>query len=425
MPEELAAANVIDAIKTRHLDIIERYGGKHGGKAIAAITAAQVATPIVKAAVTWMRKSAGIYTIAVANTDDIYPDLHEWVLKRLPAQQCRAMVASTDGNHRYGNDECMPTSESDEENERSFIRLRYDDSSEQKITINGYEVMVNVSRDDASAEGNKSSEWRRPLEWIKFSAKTLQGRDAILTMIEDVQKAKYQKSGPPPLFIPSRWGGSWNKRNDLPPRTLESVILKEGQIDRLVRDLEIFLASEKEYDVVSQPWHRGYLFWGSPGTGKTSIARALANHFSIPMYYLPLGDLDKDADLMSLVSEIKPKSILLLEDVDVFHAMTKRNDDNGMTIAGMLNALDGVWTPHGLITIMTTNNREAIDDALIRAGRVDVDEEFTSLDAEQAARLCKWICSESWTYPYTKFVGKSPADLIKALRRSQQEEVIT
>jgi hypothetical protein len=415
----------LPTIKAKHLDIIEKYGGKHAGKALAAIAAAQVAAPMIKSGIAWTRRHED-YTITIAGTDDIYPHLHEWLLARIPEHDRKALIAST-GENRH-RDMCY---EGDNDKDSTPpVKLRYDGSRTQVVVIDGCKVMVSVTREEFSGGREKiPEEYRRILEKITFSATNTKGRDAVVRMIEGLQKAKYKKSGPPPLLIPSRWGGSWNKRSDLPPRTLDSVVLKENQIQHLVKDLEVFLASEDIYGRTSQPWHRGYLFHGEPGTGKTSVARALANHFGIPIYYLPLGDLDKDADLMSLVTAIEPKSMLLLEDVDVFHAMTERNDEDGTTIAAMLNALDGVWTPHGLITVMTTNNRDALDDALIRAGRVDVDEEFTALDEDQAAALASYIagCYRGEDYlAYSRtFAGKSPAELIKALRQEQQKEEIS
>lgn len=50
---------------------------------------------------------------------------------------------------------------------------------------------------------------------------------------------------------------------------------------------------------------------------------------------------------------------------------TERSEGVGVTTGSLLNALDGVATPHGLITVMTTNFLEKLDPALIRAGRMD------------------------------------------------------
>lgn len=120
---------------------------------------------------------------------------------------------------------------------------------------------------------------------------------------------------------------------------------------------------------------------------------------------------------MQLVAAIPPRSVLLLEDVDAYHATTSREQaTEAPSIAGMLNALDGIWTPHGLVTILTTNHRESLDDALVRAGRVDVDEEFTALDLDQAGRMLDYFDADLDPEDY---VGRSPAALIEDVRRDR------
>lgn len=72
------------------------------------------------------------------------------------------------------------------------------------------------------------------------------------------------------------------------------------------------------------------------------------------------------------------------------HSTRVRTDESpGVTMDGLLNALDGMLTPHGLITCMTTNHAEVLDPALVRPGRVDLAMEFGYLDADQLRRLLK------------------------------------
>ena len=111
---------------------------------------------------------------------------------------------------------------------------------------------------------------------------------------------------------------------------------------------------------------------------------------------------------------------MLMTNTIVYHAATERNEQKDkVSVAAMLNALDGIWTPHGLITIMTTNNREALDEALIRAGRIDVHEEFTVLDADQAQRIGEFFESSMDT---SGFVGSSPSELIEALSNERRQQ---
>jgi hypothetical protein len=394
------------------LPIIEKYGGKNGQRLLAGAATMQLAMPAVK----WVRakRQKEDYTIAVAGTDDIYPLLHEWVLERIPDRERKAMICDTGEGGGYDI-----TRSFDSVRKPPKIRLRYDGSREQSIVLEGHKIIVAVSREEISGGREKIPEnWRRALETVMFTATEPAGRDAVVRVLEELNDKAHSRERAPSLLMPSRWGGDWNRRDDLPPRTLESVILKAGQLERLVSDLGAFIESETEYAKLSQPWHRGYLFHGSAGTGKTSVARALANHFTLPVHYLPLGDLERDADLMSLVGQIRPRSVLLIEDIDVYHAAVDREDDSGKaSLAAMLNALDGVWTPHGLITILTTNHMEALDEALVRAGRVDLKEEFSVLDANQARRLSEFCGGlDKWD----KFVGHSPADMMEAIRREKR-----
>lgn len=391
--------------------LASEYGGKWGKRAVTAAAVAQLAWPAFKAAREWYRGRNGSYTLTIQGEDAIYADVHAWVLDQMEDIERRSMQASTEVTY------------DGEDNEVPRILLGFDGSVEQVLTIDGHAVTVKVAREQLPDRISLSSDnWRLSMEKITFTTDTLEARAAVVEALESLAAQKYRSDDPPALMMPARWGGGWQKRGDLPTRGLDSVVLKSGQLEQLRDDLAGFLDAEERYIRMSQPWHRGYLFYGPPGTGKTSVARALATEFDLPTYYLPLGDIAKDSDLMQLVGAIKPRSVLLLEDVDGFHAATDRSDEKDhASVATMLNALDGVWTPHGLITMMTTNNREALDPALVRAGRIDVDEELSVLDDDQAIRLAERLIPGGLTEAVS-FAGRAPSELIEHIRNNTQGE---
>jgi len=125
------------------------------------------------------------------------------------------------------------------------------------------------------------------------------------------------------------------------------------------------------------PYRRGYLFYGYPGTGKSSFIFALAGELMMSICVIRLNDKDMNDDqLNDLLNSAPPSSILLIEDVDAAFTVREGNGINKVTFSGLLNALDGVASQEGRITFMTTNKMELLDPALIRPGRVDVITQF-------------------------------------------------
>jgi chaperone BCS1 len=181
-------------------------------------------------------------------------------------------------------------------------------------------------------------------------------------------------------------------------RPPESVVLREGTVDRLIADVRHFFDRESWYTTLGIPYRRGYLFTGPPGNGKTTTVLTLAGVFQAPVCILDLANpLLTDDKLRSLMNSAPAGAFFLLEDIDALLRSRKepvksnRQDANvaaaGITFSGLLNALDGVMAPHGRLVFMSTNHPERLDPALIRPGRVDLRVEFPNADRAQARQM--------------------------------------
>lgn len=180
------------------------------------------------------------------------------------------------------------------------------------------------------------------------------------------------------------------KRVSKVPRPLDSVVLNENKKNRIVEDMDWFRNNKDWYSKIGIPYRRGYMFSGPPGTGKTSLVMALASHFEMKIYYINLSSIASDSKLNDAFSDVPKDAILLIEDIDAVTASNSRenkeedkenndtevefNLDQGLSLSGLLNNIDGVAAEDGRIMIMTTNHPENLDPALVRSGRVDIHE---------------------------------------------------
>lgn len=172
----------------------------------------------------------------------------------------------------------------------------------------------------------------------------------------------------------------------LPKRDQRTLCLPGGLFEGLERRVREFALGREHYERVGVPWRLGILLHGEPGTGKTSLAHALASTLGMKLCVIPLADVRSDEDLVSAFSMIREGSIVLIEDVDSAFRGRKSEEAQGITFSGFLNCIDGVLAAHnGRILIMTTNHIDRLDPALIRPGRADLRVEVPTLTLEAAS----------------------------------------
>jgi chaperone BCS1 len=187
------------------------------------------------------------------------------------------------------------------------------------------------------------------------------------------------------ILIPSSYNNEWIRAKLGNNRKLSSIVLKQGQTEAILGDLQQFFNAKKRYDELGIPWRRGYLLFGPPGTGKTSLVTALASELSLNVCSLSLASANiTDERIGNLLSTVPPRSIILLEDIDSFFKHRDKADASvKLSYSGFINALDGVAAHEGSVIFLTTNHPQLIDEAAIRSGRVDFRMELTHCDKHQ------------------------------------------
>lgn len=231
---------------------------------------------------------------------------------------------------------------------------------------------------------------------------------------------------PSPKEQRGRGRSPWTKVATRPSRPMATVVLDHEQKNRVLIDINEYLhpSTPRWYANRGIPYRRGYLFHGPPGTGKSSLAWAIAGVFGLDIYCISLVDPSlTEEDLGMMFVALPRRCVVLLEDIDSA-GLSKRQEaeiteepktgsesaakigadftrtiksvrktgqidmeSQGISLSGLLNAIDGVASHEGRVLLMTTNFPDKLDEALIRPGRVDMKVKFTKATRFQIYEL--------------------------------------
>jgi len=241
------------------------------------------------------------------------------------------------------------------------------------------------------------------------------GRDptAIQALIDEVANVQKSRDTIPVYF----WAGNGYARcAERLKRPLSTVYMDDELKQRVVDDLHNFLARRRWYADRGIPWRRGYLFEGPPGTGKSTLIFALACLLEKPVYIINPSTVWDDGGLMQAMNEAG-SGLVVIEDADTFKVTQERSqkkpprsyggstvgipvggsagyqqrpqgeEESGITLSGLLNAIDGIASAEGRVLFITSNHPDALDAALLRPGRIDVRERLGLAHADVAREM--------------------------------------
>tara|TARA_A100001015_G_scaffold281650_1_gene345112 strand:+ start:4115 stop:6040 length:1926 start_codon:yes stop_codon:yes gene_type:complete len=166
--------------------------------------------------------------------------------------------------------------------------------------------------------------------------------------------------------------------------TFDDVAGLEGAKEE-VQEIVDFLKNPKKYTALGGKIPKGALLIGSPGTGKTLLAKAVAGEAKVPFFSLSGSDFvemfvgvgaSRVRDLFKKAKEKSP-SIIFIDEIDAIGRargksnFTGSNDERENTLNQLLTEMDGFGTNTNVIVIAATNRADVLDKALMRAGRFD------------------------------------------------------
>lgn len=381
--------------------------------------------------------------ISIESDDDIYEHVMDWLGEQQVSQKSQSLMART-GHYSWDADN-VDDVEGTDEGDGTLLNFSNWDAKippkfqpyfgKHRFWHEGRYFELKRETKQMMVTSGWGGSMLRDEETIRL---TCVGRSTqpIKDLIKECQDRYFDKKSsrtivrrPATKELRSRGRNPWTKVATRPSRPMDTVVLEHDQKELVLADINEYLhpASPRWYANRGIPYRRGYLFYGPAGSGKSSLSAAIAGIFGLDIYCISLLEPTlTEEDLGLLFNNLPRRCVVLLEDIDsaglirrgeppepVEQATAEKKDDNsqigaeiakaiksaykendkgknntqGISLSGLLNAIDGVASHEGRVLIMTTNHPDKLDEALIRPGRVDMKVAFKMASSTQISKI--------------------------------------
>ena len=180
----------------------------------------------------------------------------------------------------------------------------------------------------------------------------------------------------------------------LEKRPMDTIFLDSNIKDEVIEHLNTWINNIDIYKKRGLPYKTGILFYGTPGTGKSSMAIAIASYLECSLITIDMSSFSdiNIAELSESINADNDRYVVLIDEIDtIFSSRDNENasDQEKQNISKLLALLDSAQSPTNVVFVATTNYYDKLDPAVVRKGRFDKIYELNPISKKTAYEMCE------------------------------------
>ena len=175
---------------------------------------------------------------------------------------------------------------------------------------------------------------------------------------------------------------------------MDTIFLDSNIKDEVIEHLNTWINNIDIYKKRGLPYKTGILFYGTPGTGKSSMAIAIASYLECSLITIDMSSFSdiNIAELSESINADNDRYVVLIDEIDtIFSSRDNENasDQEKQNISKLLALLDSAQSPTNVVFVATTNYYDKLDPAVVRKGRFDKIYELNPISKKTAYEMCE------------------------------------